>query len=105
MSLLTTSYGAWAFDLVVLLLPMLRIAVKLRLTRTQPMTWFALSAYLAVNALALVLSLWGVDGFWFLWMTPAALFAYLALDQTSVDLTTPGAHLVAIRSLEYGRPD
>ena len=104
-SLLTTSYGAWAFDLVVLLLPMLRIAVKLRLTRTQPMTWFALSAYLAVNALALVLSLWGVDGFWFLWMTPAALFAYLALDQTSVDLTTPGAHLVAIRSLEYGRPD
>jgi hypothetical protein len=104
-SLLTTSYGAWAFDLVVLLLPVLRIAVRLRLAGQQPATWLALSAYLTVNALALALNLSGVDGFWFLWMTPAALLAYLALDRTPEQLTARRACLMLIRPLASGRPD
>jgi hypothetical protein len=77
-SLLTTSYGAWAFDLVVLLLAVLRLAVSLSRTGSwrRPLV-----GYLAVNTLALALNLAGVDGFWFVWMTPAALVAYLVLDQ------------------------
>src|SRR5262249_50684018 len=77
-SLLTTSYGAWAFDLVVLLIPVLRMAVPL----CRAGSWQrALAAYLAVNGLALLLNLAGVDGFWFLWLTPTALVSYLLLDR------------------------
>ena len=77
-SLLTTSYGAWAFDLVVLLLPAWRVGVNL--TDAAPLIRRAASiAYLSVNALALGLNLAGVDGFWFLWLTPATLVAYLVL--------------------------
>jgi hypothetical protein len=77
-SLLTTSYGAWAFDLVVLLLAVLRLAVNLSRTGSWRMP---LAGYLAVNTLGLALNLAGVDGFWFVWMTPTALVAYLVLDR------------------------
>jgi hypothetical protein len=85
-SLLTTSYGAWAFDLVVLLLPVLRSAAVLGRAGQRPVALAALAGYLAVNALALALNLCGVDGFWFLWMTPVALVAYLILDRRPVRL-------------------
>lgn len=42
----------------------------------------ALAGYLALNVLALGLNLLGVDGFWFLWLTPAALVGYLLLGQS-----------------------
>jgi len=77
-SLLTTSYGAWAFDLVVLLLPVWHVAVMLKGTAPR-VQWAAAAGYLGVNALALALNLAGVDGFWFLWLTPAALIAYLVV--------------------------
>jgi hypothetical protein len=85
-SLLTTSYGAWAFDLVVLLLPVLGSAVALCRAGRRALTFGVLAGYLAVNALALGMNLCGVDGFWFLWMMPAALVAYLAV----VRMTSPG---------------
>jgi hypothetical protein len=82
-SLLTTSYGAWAFDLVVLLLPVLRVAVPL----SRRGAWGqALIGYGAVNVVALALNLAGVDGFWFLWMTPLALLAYLMLERRATRL-------------------
>jgi hypothetical protein len=80
-SLLTTSYGAWAFDLVVLLLPVLGTAAALIRGGRRSLAIGALAGYLALNVLALSLNLLGVDGFWFLWMTPAALAAYLALGR------------------------
>jgi hypothetical protein len=79
-SLLTTSYGAWAFDLIVLLIPVLRLGVNL----SQTGSWrIPLAGYLAVNGLALALNLAGVDGFWLVWLTPAALAAYLRLDRAT----------------------
>jgi hypothetical protein len=83
-SLLTTSYGAWAFDLVVLLLSVLQVAAALGHVGRRSVALVALAGYLAVNALALVLNLCGVDGFWFVWMTPVALVAYLVLQRTPV---------------------
>ncbi|HKI33776.1 MAG TPA: glycosyltransferase 87 family protein [Gemmataceae bacterium] len=80
-SLLTTSYGAWPFDLVVLLLPVLGTAAALSGAVRRSRALGVLAGYLAVNALALALNLCGVDGFWFLWMAPAALVAYLALGR------------------------
>jgi hypothetical protein len=80
-SLLTTSYGAWAFDLVLLLLPVLGTAAALCRAGRRPLALTALAAYLALNALALGLNLLGVDGFWFLWLTPAALAGYLFLGR------------------------
>jgi hypothetical protein len=78
-SLLTTSYGAWAFDLVVLLLPVLQMAVVLCRAAPRSVVLLTLAGYVAVNSLALALNLGGVDGFWYVWMTPAALGAYLVL--------------------------
>jgi hypothetical protein len=77
-SLLTTSYGAWAFDLVVLLLPVLGTAAALCRSGRRQLALTALAGYLALNVLALALNLLGVDGFWFLWLTPAVLVGYLA---------------------------
>jgi hypothetical protein len=77
-SLLTTSYGAWAFDLVVLLLPVLGTAAALCRAGRRRLALTALAGYLALNALALALNLLGVDGFWFLWLTPAVLLGYAA---------------------------
>ncbi len=83
-SLLTTSYGAWAFDLVVLLLPVLGTAAVLARPGRRSLALGALAGYLALNALALGLNLLGVDGFWFLWLTPAALVGYLVLGQRAM---------------------
>jgi hypothetical protein len=75
-SFLTASYGAWPFDLVVLLIPILQQAARLPAAgRRQQLT--ALAVYLAVNVLALVQLLRETSYFWFVWMTPALLAAYL----------------------------
>jgi hypothetical protein len=71
-SLLTAAYGAWAFDLVLLLVPAIAVAVAPRRPR------LALALHVAINVIALVQIIQAVAYFWFVWMTPATLAAYLA---------------------------
>jgi hypothetical protein len=76
-SFLTTFYGAWPFDLVILLLPVVQAAVW---TVQEPRLRVpALVVYLAIDLLALALNLAGVTSIWFIWMTPALLVGYLSL--------------------------
>jgi Glycosyltransferase family 87 len=91
-SLLTTAYGAWPFDLVVLLLPVIEIAARAQQTsRTQLI--MIVGVYAAIEVPALVLSVVGVDSFYFVWMPPALLLGYLALRrilmQTSAGCPIP----------------
>jgi hypothetical protein len=76
-SFLTTSYGAWVFDLVVLLIPLLHaFALIVRDGRT----WLARSAvacFLVADAIALIQNLSGAAYVSFIWMTPAILAGYL----------------------------
>ena len=76
-SFLTTFYGAWPFDLVILLLPVIQAAVWA--TGQPRLRVPALMIYLAIDLLALVLNLAGVTSIWFIWMTPALLAGYLSL--------------------------
>jgi hypothetical protein len=74
-SLLTAPYGAWPFDLVVLLVPLLRVAADFSRSGVRAVP---VSLYVAINGLSAVFVLATVDFFWWLWLTPALLVAYAA---------------------------
>jgi hypothetical protein len=73
-SMLTAAYGAWPFDLVLLLVPVVQVAACLR----SPVLAAAL-AYLVIDAVAAVQLACEVEYFAFLWMAPALLLAYVVL--------------------------
>jgi len=77
-SLLTTPYGAWPFDLVVLLLPVIEIAARSQKASHAQLA-IVVGIYIAIEVPALVLSVVGIDSFYFVWMPPALLVSYLGL--------------------------
>jgi hypothetical protein len=78
-SFLTTSYGAWSFDLVVLLVPVIQMAVWLWHNPQRLLVAAAVGCYVILNVLMLVINLLGVDYMWFIWVTPLLFVAYLVL--------------------------
>jgi hypothetical protein len=76
-SFLTTSYGAWVFDLVVLLIPVLHACVLIIRDGRIWLTGSAIAGFLTADAVALSLNLGGAAYLSFIWMTPALLVAYL----------------------------
>jgi hypothetical protein len=76
-SFLTTFYGAWPFDLVILLLPVVQTAVWS--VQVKNLERAALAIYLTIDLAALILVLMSVTSIWFIWMTPALLTGYLSL--------------------------
>jgi hypothetical protein len=79
-SFLTATYGAWPFDLVVLLVPVLRVAVGV-VQAGRP--WLALAIFLAFNILGGLQLACEVEWLWFLWMTPVVFGAYLLLGSSA----------------------
>jgi hypothetical protein len=77
-SLLTTPYGAWPFDLVVLLLPVIEVAARAQRVSRAQLAIIA-GVYAAIELPALALSVAGIDSFYFVWMPPALLLSYLGL--------------------------
>ena len=82
-SFVTAPYGAWPFDMV-LLLP---AAVRL-LTLTPPRR-LALYGLLAVNLGCLVLNVLKIGSFWFLWVGPAVLVLYALCTRPACSLAAP----------------
>jgi hypothetical protein len=79
-SFLTASYGAWQFDLVVLLIPVLQLAVWVSRPDRSRDVGFALMAFLGFDAIALFLmDIRYTDQYWHVWMTPMILYCYLSL--------------------------
>jgi hypothetical protein len=78
---LTTAYGGWPFDLVVLLVPVIALAAELARTGSPTRCGVAIAVYVAINWLGLVLLSRGVEYLGFIWMTPALLLAYVGLRQ------------------------
>src|SRR5262249_43548503 len=62
-SMLTAPYGAWPFDLVILLVPVLHVAMRSRSPR------LALLSHLAINAVAGACLALEVEYLGFIWMT------------------------------------
>jgi hypothetical protein len=87
-SFLAAPYGAWPFDLVVFLLPLLGAAA--RLTDASPRrVAVAAGCHLLICFVALAQLLHGVEYFWFLWMTPAlaALYYFVARPERDAPAT------------------
>jgi hypothetical protein len=74
-SVLTTAYGGWPFDLVLLLVPVVRVAAQLPRRLWAP----AAVVHVAVGLIAAVQIAYGVEYFWFIWMCPVLLVVYLLL--------------------------
>ena len=72
-SFVTAPYGAWPFDMV-LLLP---TAMWLIIRTTPPTRRFIIAGLVAVNLGCLVLNLLHITSFWFLWVSPAVLGLYI----------------------------
>jgi hypothetical protein len=81
-SLLAAPYGAWPFDLVILLIALLGPVVRLQSAGRQAQL-LAGTLFLAVNGLALLQLLTEADYFWFFWLTPALLLTRICADRAA----------------------
>jgi hypothetical protein len=73
LSVLTTGYGAWGFDLVVLLLPVVQAAAWLANGSSPRLALWSAAGYLAFNAAAFA------DLIPALWWAPVVAVGYLAV--------------------------
>jgi hypothetical protein len=78
-SMLTAPYGAWPFDLVLLLVPVVQVAATISREKTRRLCLLAAAAYLAIDAVAAAQLAHEAEYFCFIWMTPTLLLAYLGL--------------------------
>jgi hypothetical protein len=80
-SALTAAYGAWLFDLVILLVPVLAIAARLSRPAPKALRLAAAAAYAVVGGAALFLMLvpHEVQYLHYIWITPALLAGYVVL--------------------------
>lgn len=77
-SVITATYGAWPFDQVVLLVPVVAAATQLEAApRRRQLA--AAAAHLAIGAAAVALLLRQAEYLWFIWLPPAVLAAYAAV--------------------------
>jgi hypothetical protein len=82
-SFVTASYGAWPFDLIILLPATIDVAARIARKPTIANVRWGIVFWIAINVSALVLNLLKVGSFWFIWMAPVMLVAYLVLKHRS----------------------
>jgi hypothetical protein len=88
-SFLTSAYGSWVFDLVILVVPILQVATWVIAHPDRRVCRIAVVSFLAIDAVALFQNLAGVTYPAFFWMTPALFASYLILGwQTRRYLST-----------------
>ena len=84
-SVLTTTYGAWHFDLVVLLVPVIEAAAWVVRDGRRRVVGLAMIGFLVLNSLAFMLNVcrlkWGIGSVGFIWLAPALMLAYFALHR------------------------
>jgi hypothetical protein len=91
-SVLTSSYGAWTYDQVVLLPALVAAIHKADRNASKTRRMVLVSLFLAANVTAFVMNLRGVNEIWFFWMAPVWLSLYLAASnvKTSVQRQSAG---------------
>ena len=78
-SFVTAAYGAWPFDVVILLPAVIQVAVRIARKPNRPCLIAGGMAWAAINLPALALNLANIGSFWFIWMAPLMLISYVAL--------------------------
>lgn len=72
-SFATAPYGAWPFDMVLLLPAVVWLVVKSQ----PPVRRWVIAGLVAINLGCLALNLLKISSFWFLWVSPAVLLLYI----------------------------
>jgi hypothetical protein len=92
-SVLLTNYGAWPFDLVILLVPVIQASVW-AMKATREVRLFAATFLTGFNTLALLLmNVHWAHQYWHVWMTPALLYGYFTVRRESARETRPAQEL------------
>ncbi len=86
-SVLTTAYGGWPFDLVLLLLPVMYAATTVARHGWNAVSVLALGLFVALNVIAVTQLALQISYFWFIWITPAVLSAYLLVRWAAARFT------------------
>lgn len=84
-SFVAAPYGAWPYDLVLLLLPILRIASKL--TQGYPGRTLAIGGFVAINAGMIGINILQITSVWFIWVAPTLLLLAWLVERTWVQKT------------------
>jgi hypothetical protein len=83
-SFATAPYGAWPFDLVLLLLPILQQAARLVSPKvSEEQIWRGVAWFGAIDAGMAGMKIAQVDSYWFVWVAPALLLAHQNLVRTA----------------------
>ena len=78
-SFLTTCYGAWSHDYVLLLVPIMQVACWTALDYRRGPALMAIGSFLAINSLVVVLDMAGyTEELFLMWMSPTLFLVYLA---------------------------
>jgi hypothetical protein len=81
-SFLIAPYGAWPFDLVILIVPVIQLAVALYEKGRANAIGFALVALAGFDAMALaMMNVRYTDLYWYVWMTPMLSYCYWSLGR------------------------
>jgi hypothetical protein len=87
-SFVATAYGAWPFDLVVLLIPLIQAAVCVSRHGATAMA-ATVAAYVLIDSTALLLNVAGARYPAFIWMTPAIWLLYWVATRPRQQLSAP----------------
>lgn len=79
LSMLVAPYGAWPFDLVLLLVPVLAVAVRVAAAPTRAAVAAGLAWYAAGNAVLLAMMVARASSEWYVWVTPYVLAGCLVV--------------------------
>ncbi len=79
-SFVTAPYGAWHFDLVLLLVPVIHRAATLASARDWKRARIALAIYVVVAVGMLAINLAAITSIWFAWVAPLILLVFNALS-------------------------
>ena len=95
-SFVTAPYGAWHFDLVILLLPILHRAAKLSIRTLTLRHSLAFTALIAINIAMYVLLANNVWTYMYAWVAPSLLLLYIASMPRGVAYTNPTEIITSI---------
>jgi hypothetical protein len=82
-SFVIAPYGAWHFDLVLLLLPLIHRAATLASMQNRQRIRVAIAIYVLAAVGMLAINLTGITSIWFAWVAPLILIAFTALSPNS----------------------
>jgi hypothetical protein len=77
-SFVTAAYGAWPFDLVILLPAVIHVAAGIARQPHPQSIAMGVAAWLLINVGALTMNLLKIDSEWFIWIAPVMLICYCA---------------------------